>query len=112
MKVSKKGRVIISVLLTIAMVITMLPSGQLVKAADESGAAGMNINIHYYDKADAYAGKVYMQYWQPGTATVTVDVCILPPDSVDGIRCTLCTPDSNLSLEYAPSPLMAKDTSL
>lgn len=66
MKVSKKLKSIISAILVIAMVITLLPNGQIIKAAE-----GMNINIHFYDKDKAYAGKVYMQYWQPGTATVS-----------------------------------------
>ena len=66
MKVSKKLKSIISAILLIAMVITLLPNGQIIKAAE-----GMNVNIHFYDKDKAYAGKVYMQYWQPGTATVS-----------------------------------------
>ena len=33
------------------------------------------------------------------TATVAVDVCTRPPDSVSGTRCTRCTPDSNFSRE-------------
>ena len=45
----------------------MLPSEQLVKAAD----TGMDINIHFYDKDQKYKGKVNMQYWQEATATVS-----------------------------------------
>ena len=66
MKVSKRIKSIISVIVAVAMVITMLPQGQLVKAATE-----MNINIHFYDTDQKYAGKVYLQYWQEGTATVS-----------------------------------------
>lgn len=69
MKVSKKLKQIVSVILLIAMVITMLPNGQLIKAADD----GMNIDIHFYDKDAAYGGKVYLQYWQEGTATVSTE---------------------------------------
>ena len=68
MKVSKKIKKIFSVILTIAMVITMLPQGQLIKAAD-----GMDIDIHFYDAGQAYEGKVYLQYWQPGTATISTE---------------------------------------
>ena len=41
-----------------------------------------------------------------------VDVWILPPDSVLGIRCTLCTPLSYFILEYAPSPVIMNTASL
>ena len=66
MKVSKKIKSIISVIVAVAMVITMLPQGQLVKAATE-----MDINIHFYDTDQKYAGKVYLQYWQEGTAKLS-----------------------------------------
>ena len=46
------------------------------------------------------------------TATVAVEVCTRPPDSVSGTRWTRWTPDSNLNLEYAPSPLTIKSASL
>jgi hypothetical protein len=46
------------------------------------------------------------------TATVAVDVWMRPWDSVFGTRCTRCVPPSNLKMEYAPSPLTAKVTSL
>ena len=60
MKVSKRIKSIISVIVVVAMVITMLPQGQLVKAATE-----MNINIHFYDTDQKYAGrKVLLQYLQ------------------------------------------------
>ena len=44
------------------------------------------------------------------TATEIVDVWILPPDSVSGTRCTLCTPDSYFIIEYAPAPVIVKVT--
>lgn len=69
MKVSKKLKQIVSVILLIAMVITMLPNGQLIKAAED----GMNINIHFYDEDAAYGGKVYLQYWQEEDATVSTE---------------------------------------
>ena len=46
------------------------------------------------------------------TATVAVDVCILPLDSVSGTLCTLCTPLSNFSLLYAPFPFIINVISL
>jgi hypothetical protein len=39
------------------------------------------------------------------TATVAVDVCTRPLESVEGTRCTRCTPDSYLSLLYTRSPV-------
>ena len=35
-----------------------------------------------------------------------------PPASVTGMRCTRWTPDSPLSLEYAPAPFTSSTTSL
>ena len=46
------------------------------------------------------------------TATVAVDVWILPPLSVSGTLWTLWTPDSYFSLEYAPFPIIMKTISL
>ena len=46
------------------------------------------------------------------TATVTVDVCILPCDSVSGTRCTRCTPLSNFRSPHAPLPVIMKVSSL
>ena len=46
------------------------------------------------------------------TATVAVDVCILPLLSVSGTLCTLCTPLSNFSLLYTPFPVIMNDISL
>ena len=46
------------------------------------------------------------------TATVAVEVWMRPWDSVLGTRWTRCVPPSYLKTEYAPSPLMAKVTSL
>ena len=45
------------------------------------------------------------------TATVAVDVWILPLDSVSGTLCTLWTPLSNFNLLYAPFPVIIKVTS-
>ena len=69
MKAKTSYKKIISLVVTLAMIITMLPQGQLIRAA-----TGMDINIHFYDTDQKYAGKVYMQYWQPGTATISTDV--------------------------------------
>ena len=45
------------------------------------------------------------QALDPGSpATVAVEVCIRPLVSVDGTRCTRCTPDSHLSLLYTEAP--------
>ena len=57
MKVSKKLKKIVSVLLAVVLIITMLPKGQIVKAAD----GGMNVKFHFYDVDKKYAGKVYLQ---------------------------------------------------
>ena len=46
------------------------------------------------------------------TATVAVDVCTRPCDSVAGTRCTLCTPASHLSSEYTLSPVISTTISL
>jgi len=46
------------------------------------------------------------------TATVDVEVWIRPCDSVSGTRWTRCVPASHLKIEYAPSPLTAKPTSV
>ncbi len=40
------------------------------------------------------------------TATVAVEVCTRPPDSVSGTRWTRWTPLSNFSRDQAPSPLL------
>lgn len=69
MKAKTSYKKIISLVVTLAMIISMLPQGQLIRAA-----TGMDINIHFYDTDQKYAGKVYMQYWQPGTATISTDV--------------------------------------
>ena len=45
------------------------------------------------------------------TATVTVEVCTRPWDSVSGTRCTRCTPLSYFIREYTRSPLREKLTS-
>lgn len=68
MKVSKKLQSIIGVILAIAMVITMLPNGQLVLAADKK----MDVNIHFYDDG-SYGGNVYFQYWDEGNATISTE---------------------------------------
>lgn len=69
MKMSKKLKTIISVMMMVAMVITMLPKADIVRAAD-----GMDINFHFYDKGQKYGGKVFLQYWQEGTATLSTEV--------------------------------------
>ena len=69
MKMSKKLKTIISVMMMVAMVITMLPKADIVRAAD-----GMDINFHFYDKGQKYGGKVFLQYWQEGTATFSTEV--------------------------------------
>ncbi len=46
------------------------------------------------------------------TATVAVEVWILPCDSVSGTRCTRCVPPSNLKIEYAPCPFTPNTSSL
>ena len=46
------------------------------------------------------------------TATVAVEVCILPLASVSGTLCTLWTPLSNFNLLYAPLPEIINDISL
>ena len=56
MKMSKKLKTIISVMMMVAMVITMLPKADIVRAAD-----GMDINFHFYDKGQKYGGKVFLQ---------------------------------------------------
>lgn len=68
MKVRASYKKIISLVVALAMIITMLPQGQLVQAA-----TGMDINIHFYDTDKKYAGKVYLQYWDPGTATISTE---------------------------------------
>lgn len=68
MKKKASFKRIISLVVVLAMVITMLPEGQLIKAA-----IGMDINIHFYDSKKAYAGKVFLQYWQQGTATISTE---------------------------------------
>ena len=45
------------------------------------------------------------------TATVQVLVWMRPPDSVEGTRCTRCTPLSNLRRLNAPSPTMVNTAS-
>ena len=45
-------------------------------------------------------------------ATVQADVWMRPWASVSGTRCTRWPPDSNLSLEYAPRPMIRRITSL
>ena len=42
------------------------------------------------------------------TATVAVDVCMRPPASVSGTRCTRWTPLSNLKRDQAPRPSTVK----
>lgn len=68
MKVSKKLKSVISVILAVAMIITVLPSGQLILAADKK----MDVNIHFYDDG-SYGGKVYFQYWDEGNATISTE---------------------------------------
>ena len=46
------------------------------------------------------------------TATVAVEVCTRPCDSVAGTRCTRCTPASHLSCEYTDSPTSSTTISL
>src|SRR5713226_8798081 len=46
------------------------------------------------------------------TATVTMEVCVRPLDSVSGTRCTRWTPRSNLSRLQAPRPWMKSTISL
>jgi hypothetical protein len=46
------------------------------------------------------------------TATVAADVCILPEDSVSGMRCTLCIPPSYFKSPKAPWPVIENDISL
>ena len=53
-------------------------------------------------------GRIDISY----TATVAIDVCTRPCDSVRGTRCTRWGPASNLSREYAPWPFTAKVISL
>ena len=45
------------------------------------------------------------------TATVAVEVCLRPEDSVMGTRWTRWTPDSCFSREYAPLPRTSSTTS-
>ena len=62
--------------------------------------------------ADLY--RMYAMYAEKRgyrVATVAVEVCTRPPDSVSGTRWTRWTPDSNLRREYAPAPWISKSAS-
>ena len=77
---------------------------------------------NYYDKCYVAYNRIFQRAGIPEVVTVASDsgmmateqleVSILPPDSLSGTRCTRCTPLSYFSLEYAPSPLIMKVTSL
>ena len=55
-------------------------------------------------KSRLYQIELDKQQAEQTTATVTVEVWTLPCDSVDGILCTLWTPDSRFILLYTLSP--------
>lgn len=76
MKVSKKLKKIVSVLLAVVLIITMLPKGQIVMAAD----GGMNVTFHFYDVDKTYAGKVYLQYWG-GSAEISFNKEAVEPET-------------------------------
>lgn len=75
---------VISLMVAIAMMITVLPGNQA-QAANKTAVvendavavnqeAGMNINIHFYDTDEAYDGMVYLQYWDdPTVATISTE---------------------------------------
>ena len=69
MKKYKLTRKILSVIMVIAMFVTLLPVTTPVIAAD----TGMYVTLHVYNGTEGGLGydAVYMEYWQVGTATIT-----------------------------------------